>query len=443
MSIDQRDWAFPTFKARFEHAARDLARDEETPHLARLTLTERTYERWLSGAVRPNPDARRVLSHLFDHPIEALLASAPVTDADISTEVPHAQHNVGPGVDMDEMRRKAAMAANRALRYAVMAESQTLGSETLDHIHEEVARIARAYPRVPLHDILGDLVEVQDLTFPVLEANRASPAQSRDLHLYAAMSAGMLAKASHDLADPRAAMMQAPAAYVYADKAGHGRMCAWTRGLQSLISYWAGRPADAAAYAARGSASLTVPAGTVTVWLASLEARAHAVLGEAQKAHEAVRKATEVRDTAESDDLDEVGGIFVFPRPRQAYYGVEAAVLLGEATGDVERDAVEAVRAYRTAKSEAPDEWAFGDEAGACTNLAIVRIGRGDVEGASEAVQPVLELPPSQHNAGIVISARRVHSALSHSSVRTAARARELRGHLELFTATTTPSLAR
>jgi hypothetical protein len=42
-------------------------------------------------------------------------------------------------------------------------------------------------------------------------------------------------KASHDLADPHAAMLQARTAVLCADQADHDGLRAWLRGLQSLV----------------------------------------------------------------------------------------------------------------------------------------------------------------------------------------------------------------
>lgn len=441
----QRDWqSYPTFKSQFERSARELAELEGTPHLANLAPSERTYERWYSGESKPVPDARRVLVHMFGYTVDELLAP-PAPGVPHPATAPGAHHSsptgcFSPGVNIQEMGRQAAMAASRALRYAVIAESNSIGPETFDHIREEVTRIGAAYPRVALHEILSDLTEVHDLIFRLLESGRATPAQGVDLQLLASMASGMLAKASHDLSDPKSAMMQARAAYVCADQAGHNGMRAWVRGLQSLIAYWAGRPADAAAYAARGAAGLTTPTGSVSVWLAALDARAHALLGDSDGVQSAVRRVADARDVTVRDDLDSIGGILTFPEPRQAYYVAEAHVLLGENGAEAERSAQEAVQAYASAPD---DEWGFGDMAGAHTNLALARITRRDLEGAAEAVHPVLDLPPSQHNHGIVVSAHRVHEALTVSSLRMETQARELRAQLELFTATPTPALPR
>ncbi|MBW5425088.1 hypothetical protein GKQ77_26605 [Streptomyces sp. BG9H] len=441
----QRDWqSYPTFRAQFERSARELAEVEGTPHLAGLAPSERTYERWYSGESKPVPDARRVLAHMFGHPISELL-TPPVVGVHHPVAASHARgpvvtdHSM-PDANAYEMGRQATMASSRALRYAVMAESNSVGPETFGHIRDEVTRLGTAYPRVALHEVFSDLVEVQDLIFRLLESGRTTPAQAVDLHLLASMTSGMLAKASHDLSDAKSAMMQARAAYICADQAGHNGMRAWVRSLQSLISYWAGRPEDAVTYAARGAALLSAPSGTVAVWLASQEACAHAVLGDRDHVRAALRRAADARDAAVLDDLDAIGGIFTFPQPRETYYAAEAHVLLGTPGPEKEHAAQEAVRAYSAAPA---DEWAFGAEAGARTDLALARIARGDIDGAAEAVGPVLDLPPAQRKNGIVISALRVHKALSAGPVRTATRAKELRDELELFTSTPTPALPR
>ncbi|WP_199785553.1 hypothetical protein [Streptomyces sp. Tu 6176] len=301
-------------------------------------------------------------------------------------------------------------------------------------------RLTVAYPRLALPTLLGDLVEVQDLTFRLLEHGRVKPLQARDLYLLASITSGMLAKASHDLGNPSAAMMQARTAFVCADNADHHAMRAWVRSLQSLISYWTGRPAEAADYATLGLGAAGNVRGTTSVWLACLSARAHALLGDGEATRAAIQQAEEARAAAEPDDLGAFGGIMTFPVPRQLYYVAEATVHLGEDPALGESQSEAAVAAYHSATE---DEWAFGDEAGAQTDLALARIARGEIEGATEAVQPVLDLPVEQRNSGITSSAQRVHAALHVDGRRTGGVAADLREEIEAFTATPTSVLVR
>ncbi|MFF7360035.1 hypothetical protein [Streptomyces sp. NPDC008125] len=85
----------------------------------------------------------------------------------------------------------------------------------------------------------------------------------------------------------------------------------------------------------------------------------------------------------------------------------------------------------------------FRRQAGAQTDLALARIARGEIEGAIEAVRPVLDLPVEQRNFGITSSVQRVHAALHASGRRTVGAVADLRGEIEAFTATPTSVLVR
>jgi hypothetical protein len=332
------------------------------------------------------------------------------------------------------------MAARRALRFSVMSEGSTIGRETLDQLQQEVRRLTVAYPRMPLSALLGDLIEMQDLSFRLLEHGHLRPGQARELYLLAAVTSGILAKASHDLGDPYSAMTQARTAYVCADNADHPSMRAWVRGLQSLVTYWAGQHQDAAEYAALGTADATGPrTGTTPVWLACLHARARAALGDAEGAREAIARAERAREAAGHDDLDDLSGIMTFTVPRQHYYAADALAQLPDAP-EAQRQAEAAVDAYRHA---APEEWSFGDQAGAHTDLALARVRAGTLDGIDEALRPVLDLPVDKRIHGVISSVRQVHAALRDPRWRSAPEARGIRGEIEAFIAAPAAALPR
>jgi hypothetical protein len=227
--IDQQGWQdYATFAHHYRQAAKSLARETQEPSLAKLSLSESTFERWYYGRVTPQNDARRVLAYMFNRPITQLLAEATVA---VSAALPAAapaevsalytELSTDPRAELYRMGRNAAMAARRAIEFAMGAERNEVGAETLGHIQDEVRRIAEIYIRVPLAHILDDLTRLQDTTFRLLESGRAKPSQVRDLYLLAALESGMLAKASHDLGDPQSAMMQARTAAVCAEQAEH------------------------------------------------------------------------------------------------------------------------------------------------------------------------------------------------------------------------------
>lgn len=405
------------FLPRFRESARAVAELDHDPAIANCHPAASTIEAWYYGQRKPTREFRRVLIHMF----------RPYTFDQLWGPVPS---NSSPGHGRDnadavlhDMQRSAEMAARRARDFAMGSEHGVLGEETLGLLQDEVERITDAYPRVPLPTIYDDLATAQANVFDKIESERALPSQMRQLNIMGALLSWHMAKASHDLSDPHSAMIHARAAGACAQHAEHEPLTALVDGLKSLIHYWSGNADRALHYARMGSAR-RVGRGTVGVWLASLEARAAALLGDSANVHDANERAAQLRTQVEFDDLDLLGGLLTFPDEKQLYYTVEAHVLLGESTPWIEERATTAVDAFSNV--EAP-YWAFGDQAGSHCNLALVRLHGGDLDGVSEAVRPVLSLPPAQRNRGIVVSAQRVQHALMRGPASTSHLAKDLR----------------
>lgn len=273
-------------------------------------------------------------------------------------------------------RELIQMAAQRAKRFSLFSRNG-LPSGALDQVYDDIKQLAIYYPQRPLSEILGDLVEAQDNAFGLLE-QRQRPGEARQLYLFAGITGGLLAKASHDLTEPHAAMTQARAAFVCAETAGHDGLCAWLRGLQSLIAYWAGNFQTSLSYAQDGARYVQNGRGTSSVWLPMNEGRAWAALGNAVEARRAIERAETAWDIVQPDELDELGGICTFGRARGFYYAAEALAWLPGEAGLAQDYATRAVEAYRDSASS---EWAFGDQAGSHTDLVYRackagRIGR-------------------------------------------------------------------
>ncbi|MFF8768334.1 hypothetical protein ACF07Q_27795 [Nocardiopsis dassonvillei] len=307
--------------------------------------------------------------------------------------------------------RQIEMAAKRAMRFGAMAEGTNVGVETIQELFAEVSRLAKAYPRAPLHEVLGDLVEAQDVAFMLLEG-RQRPNQTRDLYLLSGLLSIMLAKASHDLGDPHAAMKQARTAFICADNADHDGLRVRVRAQQSLMAYWAGWPTEAARYAELARDLATERTGTAAIWLMSQSARTWASLGSAERALDDLQTATALREGLRGDDLDELGGLMRFAHCRQLYYGAETQIWIPGREEQAQQVAQAAVGLYETAAAEGSDDWAYQDEAGARADLGYARVSLGEIEGAAQALEPVLGLPATKRVSGVVNSVMRVHGAL-------------------------------
>jgi hypothetical protein len=446
------------------------------------TLSLRTLRRWMIGDVRtkPRPAQRRVARAYWGYSMDELLApppastpgpaamaappdtiampgpmaspGTPVTDAGVlgapraarATESPQSLERmqvppapepfaieavVPGGVPPSPLERQVAMSTRRATRFTSFAESRNVGPEALATLAEEIGGLAGDYIREPVIYVIGDLVEAQETVFTLLEA-RQRPPEARDLYMLASVVSGMIAKASHDLGRSHDAMTHARTMFVCADNADHLGLRAWARGLQSLIAYWAGRMQEAVRYAEAGAMFTGDLRGTVTAWLPALEARAWAQLGQPIDARAAVERARDRRDLIIPDELDAMGGLMAFPLAKQHYYAAGAYVFFGDADDAAELEARAALELY-----DDPTEphWSFSDQAGARAELALSRVHRGELAGASEALRPVLELEPSRRIGGILASADRVHQALRLARYAQAQEAKDLREEIETF----------
>lgn len=205
------------------------------------------------------------------------------------------------------------------------------------------------------------------------------------------------------------------------------------RGLQALISYWAGRPAESVRFAQHGTELAGDSSGWTRVWLPISEARAWARQGATEPAVAAVHRAESAVHAVRPDDLDEIGGLCSFGTARLSYYAADALAWLPEADRAVEY-AERAVEAY---SDPAGAEWAFGDQAGSHAVLAIGRIRRSEFDGAAATMAAVLELPSEHRISGVVASVQRVRAALPPTG------AADLAEQIELFTRTPAAALPR
>lgn len=386
--IDQRGWQdYQVFKKRYEQAARQLAELEGPPSIATATIEKRQFFRYAHGEVRtPQTVARRILEFMFPGiPAAHLLKPVP--------------SKPGPGVPQSVAGRGSAVksfeygledvitaAANESARFAAQAESSNVGPHTLEQLEADIRRIVDSYPNRPVGLLFHEVRALRDRAFELLEG-RQPPRYTRDLYVGAGVLCGVLANASFDLGRYDAAETQARTAFLFGELAGHNGLRVWVRGLQALISYWDGRPADAVRLAESGSA-FTPESGTAHIRLASIKARAYGQLGRADDALAALSAADHLRERlAEGDELP--GGMMAFPVEKQLFYASSTHLWLSgpQHLSDAEVSADEAVEMFQTAS---PEQQRLGEMSLARMDLAMARLGRGDIDGVAAQIHAVL-----------------------------------------------------
>ncbi|MFF1600800.1 hypothetical protein ACFVYV_25380 [Streptomyces mirabilis] len=413
--------------------------------LENVDPASKTVEGWFYDGRKPQRTFRPVIVEMLGYSIDDLWTEVPEGTtpnfAPLTGASPTALHaDAEDDVDLNEMKRTGAMAVQRAKEFLLGKDREVVGEDTLGLLDDEVGRLVAAYPRDPLSTIWGDLLETQDQVFRLLEGGRVRQlSHLRDLNVKAAVLSFLVAKGFNDMESPHQAMTMTRVAASCARTAEHPGLIALTDGLKSLIAYWADKPEDAYHYASQGAATAAGLRGTVGLWLLGLQARAAAVLGDEETTRAVNQQADDRREHVILDDLDRLGGLFTYAPEKQLYYAVESEALLGHGDAQLAAQAERAVQGFSDPNSP---NWAFGDLAGSQCDLSLIRLFSGDVDGTAAAIRPVLDLPISHRNNGIVVSALRVRQALMTSPARTAVVARDLRAEIEAFPASR-PALPR
>ncbi|MFJ9863422.1 hypothetical protein [Streptomyces sp. NPDC101165] len=222
-------------------------------------------------------------------------------------------------------------------------------------------------------------------------------ASSCSLYVAASRLCGLSAHVCLDLGAYDSAATHARTARACAEAAGHVGMLAWVRAVESLIAYWTGRFDQAARLAQSGR--LHRAGGSVAARLASLEARALAMMGSQAGAMAALEDAERSREAIAGHD--EFPGLFAFPAAKQfAYAGTTCLALGGRKYVEqalVSADA--AIRLYRGAEDE---DRSVGDLFAAHVDLARGHLLLGDLDGTEAMLGFVLDSPPERMSASIV-----------------------------------------
>ncbi|MYW05135.1 hypothetical protein GT354_44065, partial [Streptomyces sp. SID3343] len=127
--------------------------------------------------------------------------------------------------------------------------------------------------------------------------------------------------------------------------------------------------------------------------------------GDAPGATAALDAAVRARD---GGGADEIGGVFAFPEAKQALYAASTHLHL-DRPGPAREAATRALHLYTVGDDR---DRSYGDLAGARLDLAAAHLSQGHVEGAADALDPVLDLPPELLISCVRDRCRRIRGAL-------------------------------
>lgn len=346
------------------------------------------------------------------HHYETGRRPAPLSVAEAADEATGANGALVEQWLREDAERREAAAAHR-IRAAALAMSRdltALADLDISELQEGVSATAVDYLSSPPAPMMDRAHVLRGEAFERLRSGHHRPQDRSDLYVAAGRLSGVLSYALLDMGDADEALEHATAAGRCAEFAGDAELAAWVAGTKSLIARFQGDYGRALEYVRDGYQWVGHGQGTGEARLRCGEAQCLANLGDSRAANTALDGAEQARERIRRPDS--LSGLFGFSRAKQSYYAGSSLIWL-EGGHDAERAAREATTAIELWESGPSEERSLDDERLAHIYLATARVQLDDVEGAADAIRPVLSLPVEEQISWIVKRAERLAGMLS------------------------------
>ena len=275
-----------------------------------------------------------------------------------------------------------------------------IGADTIQQIEQATVCLAESHTRAPARQLLGQVMPLHQRVRWLL-GGRLRLSEERELYRIESLLLSHACLLLGDLGENALAERYGMAGLAFARESGSDQAVAMT--VLAKTFRWQKRLTESMDMARRGFAcSPNVP---IRIQLASQEANAAALLGDAARAREALARAERA---AESVTLDSGLSAWSFPITRQAVFAQSVATQIGDA------------HAMLLAASVADAAWSAGAPK-VSANWAQIRAGagiahllNGSLDGAVAEVEPVLALLPSMRVATVTAYTERLRRRLDH-----------------------------
>jgi hypothetical protein len=295
--------------------------------------------------------------------------------------------------------------------------------ELLDHTAESLAQL---HTEVPASRLLGDVIQVHAKAQTLLRGGKQRLRQTRELLRIDGRTLAHASVLAGDLGRQPRAMAYGRAALTLLEEADADPGTALYALAKS--ARWQREYATAADLAARGSQRQ--PPDPMTIQLSCYEANSAALLGDYQRAHQALRRAEHV---AKGLSSRQDGSPWSFPSQRLAIFRL--SVLLQTGDPDAALAAADAAdAAWAAGESYIPGTWAQ-----IRIGAAIAWLAKDSLDGAAEEVQPVLSLDPELRISTVTGWLADLDRALRPLRFTNSPIGRELRGQIRQFRAAALP----
>jgi tetratricopeptide (TPR) repeat protein len=303
---------------------------------------------------------------------------------------------------------------------AQLTVTSTAG-DTIEQIQQATICLAESHTQAPARKILSQVIPLDQRVRSLL-GGRLRLSQQRELYRIESLLLSHACLLLGDLNENALAERYGMAALAFAKEAESDQAVAMT--VLAKTFRWQKRFTESMNMAYRGFACS--PNTPIRVQLASQEANAAALLGDAARAREALARAEQA---AESVPPDSGLSAWSFPLTRQAVFAQSVAAQIGDADAML-RAASVADAAWSAGAPRISANWAQ-----IRVSAGIAHLLNGSLDGAVAEVEPVLALPPGMRVATVTAYTERLRRRLAHPRYNGAAGVRELNERLVQFNA--------
>jgi tetratricopeptide (TPR) repeat protein len=197
---------------------------------------------------------------------------------------------------------------------------------TIRYLDQAIKHFGRTYLMAEPTE-LADEVRLHVAWVRRLLDNSRAPAQHHRLYVQLGYLTGILAQLSLARGDHDATQGYCAAAMQAADEAGDRQLRAWILSIEAMLAAYTNRHQDVIDLTNTGLETAGRVASATAVKLASLQARAHATLGDRQAAEAALARARQMM--AQVPQAEQDRGLFAFPEEKLASHEGQVWLQLG------------------------------------------------------------------------------------------------------------------
>jgi hypothetical protein len=299
----------------------------------------------------------------------------------------------------------------------------------IEQVEQTTAALAELHTKLPARPLLRDVLRMHRQAQDMLHSRRPRLRQARELIRIDGLALAHVSVLLGDLGRDRDATRYGRAAQLCLQEASASEAPAWY--ALAKTARWQRDYATAADLASRGFEY--GPVTPMSVQLASYEANAAALLGDQQRAREALSRADQIAAVL-TRSVDDGSSPWTFPAQRRAVFRLSVLLRTGDPAGALQ------------AAADADAGWAAGEEhirgtwAQVRIGAALAHLLRGQLDGTADEIAPVLEMPPEFRIATVTGLLSELDAWLAHGRHARSPGAVALRRQIRDFTAAALPS---